>query len=152
MTCPECCHSYPLEHKDELVTPHPTLKEKQLKLLVETSEHFNSGNRSVSKYNNLCTYGGVGCAIGRLILEKSLCDELDKMGDTSVYNKRIFDLLPLYLRELGEDFLGAIQDLHDNKLHWANDGMSEAGRLRFAEIKRKIKQGFYEIHKTTSHD
>jgi len=117
-------------------------------LLVETAQHYNSNNRSVSP-DDECIYGGVcayiptpeieseGCAIGRklTIEEKELVLEnrLNTEGVSEIMRK----FKPVNLVGFSLSFLEALQDLHDNLGYWCEEGLNERGKGRF---KRMIKE------------
>lgn len=123
-----------------------TLKEKQLSFLVETAEHYTAYNRCVD-INGVCTYSPAivgkvgeseGCAIGRK-LDTDLALKLDRLGSgASVKNKVIWNLLPEDMRELGQDFLSFVQDLHDTERYWNYMGLSEQGLKKFFAIVKFI--------------
>jgi hypothetical protein len=65
-----------------------------------------------------------GCAIGRL-----LTPELRRsLPNGGVRDFDIFPKLPDDIRELGPDFLAALQCLHDNKDNWVPGGLTAYGR------------------------
>jgi hypothetical protein len=115
-----------------------TLQEKRRELLDETCKHFNSTNRSVGRFSE-CKYGGVGCAIGRKIPNKRLCDRLDGEYTTSVDDPSIFNKLPAKLKELGQDFLTDLQKLHDEENNWNEKGLSKVGKAARTKILKTFK-------------
>ncbi len=122
----------------------PKTKEQKLALLKETAGFYNSGNRSTSTqyYITSCHYYGlVGCAIGRLIPDKQLCRHLDNEGKSSVEEDDIFQQLPEELQAYGQDFLAALQKLHDDKLNWDCLGLSTMGELYVAEVANRVERG-----------
>lgn len=130
------------------MTPNE-LKEKRIKFLDDTIEHFHAHNRGMEKLSGNCSYVA-GCAIGRHI-PKSLADELDCMcGDTStsVSNIVIFEKLPPDMRELGKEFLSHIQGLHDYNRFWNThtiDGeLSEQGENKVKQIREYIENDLYD--------
>lgn len=115
---------------------------KQLALLEETVNHYNSKNRAA---NTSCVYSPIpdvseGCAIGRKIKDKQLCADLDahKHGGYGVSNQSVFNVLPDELKELGMNFLHDLQRLHDEPAYWDEKGLSLSG----AECVRRIKDYF----------
>ncbi len=122
------------------------LKEKQLKVLNDTVNHFNKGNRSVSNVHNNssgCWYAPqndttTGCAIGRLIEDKSICRILDKRG-AYISEENAFDLLPAELQALGQGFLINLQQLHDYGGNWNQTGLSEEGKREVEIIKNRYE-------------
>lgn len=118
-------------------------KEQKIALLEETTNFFNSQNRCRDKIDGGCKYymkGLNGCAIGRLIEDKELCKELDKMEGTEVSNIKIFELLPENLQEYGQSFLVELQKLHDTEYYWNDEGLSLAGEVFKKQMKDKILQ------------
>ena len=116
-----------------------TLKEKQLDFLNDTVKHFNLSNRGISKKTGSCSYQD-GCAIGRHI-DVELCKGLDSSEDfngSSVASERIFDKLPDNLKELTQDFLNAIQILHDDRRYWSSTGLSGKGQQTVSLLKEEF--------------
>lgn len=103
-----------------------SLKQRQLSVLEETVATYNLGNRSVSTDDTACTYFGgnsgnpetsPGCAVERLIpaeLAKHLDKEYTSQLSSSVED--VFDELPNTVKELGNDFLSALQVLITQKV------------------------------------
>lgn len=117
-------------------------KQEMLALLNETAATYNSTNRSVEitpDGHELCKYftsADCGCAIGRLIPDKELCQRLDalaKYGSSVVTD--IYKLLPENLQEYPIDFLSQLQKLHDKEFNWVATGISEVGKQKVEEIK-----------------
>ncbi len=114
-----------------------TIKQKQLRILNETINNFNSTNRCVTE-NGSCNYyleGKQGCAIGRLIEDKELCKKLDKLDYGGVSYHNVFDLLPDELKELTKGFLSDLQNLHDESECWNETGLTNRGLNRVGGIK-----------------
>jgi hypothetical protein len=114
------------------------LQQKQLAFLEETVAFYNLGNRCVQGDGVTCRYhidGKDGCAIGRRIADKELCKHLDKFENTGVLERRVYDLLPESLKELGQSFLSKVQQLHDTSFYWTKTGISATGEERVIEIK-----------------
>ena len=112
------------------------IRERRGKLLDETIARFNLNNRSFN--GSICTYAPTdksdGCAVGRLISDKTICEELDKHG-INADNKRVLEALPTEIRELGGDFLRSLQQLHDFPHNWEETGLSIRGEIRVAELR-----------------
>ena len=108
-------------------------------------QNRNSTNRGTKSYG--CIYSPTesspGCAVGRLIADKVLCDQLDEEGykgiNTSI--RCVFDKLPLEIQDLGKRFLAELQRWHDNELNFTETGLSEQGRTRLDEIEGKYITG-----------
>jgi len=41
--------------------------------------------------------------------------------------KEVYDVLPLWMREMGQDFLADVQRLHDGPAKWNTEGLSADG-------------------------
>ncbi len=112
------------------------LQTKQLALLEDTIKFFNSENRceidSGCKYFDESKYG---CAIGRLIPDKELCKRLDLLESAGVSADIVFNQLPDNLKEYGQRFLICLQNLHDRKANWNNEGLSNDGKAAVDAIK-----------------
>jgi len=124
------------------------LKQKQLALLEETAAFYNSNNRAENEkggcYYTLIVNGEErGCAIGRKIADKSLCEKFNLMGgrNYSPSVKQVFYMIPFELQELGINFLTSIQSLHDIKDNWNLEGLSERGKKYVEDIKFQYKLG-----------
>lgn len=113
------------------------IQKKQLAFLNETIAFYNSSNRCV--LDNICRYAPLtaqtpGCAIGRTLKPK-LKKELDLLSDNGESFLTVFKLLPNRLKILGKDFLGKVQNLHDSKRNWDENGLSEFGQREATYIK-----------------
>lgn len=93
----------------------------------------NVGNSDISE----------GCAIGRHLepeLRKkideqfSLSDILPAGESSSVRNDVIFNQLPEWMKELGQDFLVKCQRLHDLSTYWDESGLSPEGKSQLFKI------------------
>ena len=101
-------------------------------LLQNTVNHFNSNNRSefcMNEHSSICKYrsGNKGCAIGRELTDE-LAYELDDLNCGFVSEPEVFNLLPERLQMMKSDYLKSIQELHDNKIHWDENGLSRRGK------------------------
>jgi hypothetical protein len=110
-----------------------TIQESRLQILDWEKDNRNINNRSTNECS-LCSYAGpIGCAIGRLVVDKDLCRTMDQMDDSAA--AAIFYMLPGNVQELGEDFLSIIQDFHDATINWDEDGLTSRGMERYDYIK-----------------
>lgn len=120
----------------------------QLQTLAETGLHFTSKNRSVNK-DNLCVYGGRGCAIGRLVPNRKTRRAMDncykKSGSSSIFDEQVWKLCPKSVKRLGQNFLRDLQRIHDKGGNWNSEGLTETGRERIKEITNNILNGNYAV-------
>jgi hypothetical protein len=125
-----------------------SLKERQTEFLNDTILHYNLKNRA-TRLNGRCIYSPIegvsdGCAIGRHIVDKELCEELDKESKSISSLMGIYpDILPKHIYELGSYFLRRIQILHDSESSWTLEGISESGIYKAEKIRQDIIDGFY---------
>jgi len=80
-----------------------------------------------------------GCAVGRL-LSKRMKAKLDKkytFSDKDSGVKDLFHELPKTIQVYGEDFLEALQQLHDSNIFWAEFGLTKEGKKFVKSIKNK---------------
>lgn len=126
------------------------LKERQESFLNATIEYYG---KDPSKFRCLDDYLGCryrpientetkGCAIGRYLN----CDtqiSLDAIGAIDdVYLDSKENLLPEWMRDLGENFLMDVQTLHDTNAYWNDSGLSSKGKDWANHIKKRIKNGY----------
>lgn len=100
-----------------------------------TVNHFNSTNRGVGDIQQ-CSYKN-GCAIG-IHLDKPLQTLLDDIGQGYVKEHEIFTRLPEWMQSLGLDFLSNMQELHDRKHNWDEDGLTDSGKYNANMIATKF--------------
>lgn len=121
------------------------IKNAREQFLRETVEFYNKNNRGTK--NGGCQYAPLphspGCAIGRHVANKKLCEQWDSRIDggwpagglNAWPEKSQIDLGPL--AALGFDFLITVQELHDNghsRSSWADHGLSYAGAVKVKRI------------------
>jgi hypothetical protein len=115
------------------------IQEKRLEILEWEKANRNSKNRAVVIMEHncpRCIYSGeIGCAVGRLITDKSLCERMDLCEESRVSSFSIMALLPPEIEELGTDFLSQVQDLHDESQNWNEGGLSEVGLEKWNSVK-----------------
>lgn len=77
-----------------------------------------------------------GCAIGRFLSPESakVADECQDKTIRSIIKMRP-ELIPGWMRDLGVDFLGGIQSLHDTEIYWLTTGLSHTGHIKVQSIK-----------------
>jgi hypothetical protein len=118
-----------------------SIESRRLEILEWEKANRNSKNRAVadnvdSNYCPRCIYSGeIGCAVGRLIEDKSLCERMDLCEENRVSSFSIGELLPLEIQELGMNFLSQLQDLHDESSNWNESGLSEVGLEKWNSVK-----------------
>lgn len=125
------------------------INKRRLKFLELTASFYNSTNRAekIDQYNNrkYCVYesfgGTPGCAIGRWVSKDS---DFDFSIISPVFASGIFNKLPMWMREMGKNFLQGIQLLHDHSNNWNKQGLTELGQKILEEIKVNINNGIYE--------
>lgn len=110
----------------------------RLEFLNDTITYYSENVDRRCTYEHGCFYSPInsdkqgiseGCAIGRhLDSELQLRLDKDSIGDSGVSNDEVFESLPTWLQELGQDFLVSIQILHDRKENWDSKGLSEIGK------------------------
>lgn len=101
--------------------------------LGHTINFYHAKNRAIHP-DNFCVYGALenspGCAIGKHMMAEN-AKMLDGAGcDISVswiYSQGHKDTLPVWMQELGEQFLLKVQDIHDETYYWNDKGLSEHG-------------------------
>jgi len=116
------------------------LKEKRATLLENTLAYYSKNpklRRSISKEGG-CSYfpessTSDGCAIGRLI-GKDLGRRLDNKDSGFVASAAVFDALPKRVCDFGQEFLSALQALHDDNSYWTEEGLSKRGSKAVEKI------------------
>ncbi len=99
-------------------------------VLKETVEFYNLGNRAIQGDN--CYYitnCGNKCAVGRLLTDKE-CHRIENFSITGIgdfYASEFEEYLPEKVAELGQEFLGKLQELHDWANNWTETGISKEG-------------------------
>jgi hypothetical protein len=118
------------------------VSDRELALLEDTVKFYNSNNRAVKRIgsDSKCVYYATatspGCAIGR-------CMDRNFVYDGMADIKAVIDStypLPPWLLAMDHHFLNSLQGLHDNDPYWNDVGLSAAGLLYLANIKRNIEQ------------
>jgi hypothetical protein len=105
------------------------IQERRLAFLENTMNHYNSGNRCF--VGDFCQYipsgpHTEGCAIGRwLDRDSPILDLRLDLRDKAV--SALGDYLPVWMKEMGLDFLRDVQKLHDGLLNWNENGLSPIG-------------------------
>lgn len=116
------------------------MKEKQLEFLNKTIEKYTLKNRGYNKEREVCFYSpsneSPGCAIGSEV-SLEIAKKLDEIN-YGVNDNYTFNLLPDNLKQLGQNFLTAIQNLHDTELFWDIEGLSDIGKNQVNNIKEKF--------------
>lgn len=108
-----------------------------LKTLNETINSYTSKTRASNRNGN-CYYFKKGkcCAIGRCLTNPEEFAKWDcKVDRLPALDK---NLKPEY-RGFPLAFWEALQHLHDHKCLWDENGLSDLGKKRVDEIKRKFK-------------
>lgn len=111
----------------------PKNKQQAFNMLQDTINYYYNKPEKICARKGLCLYTPIkeiehltaGCAIGRY-LPKELTLSLDEF-ESSVNSDEIFLNLPEWMQDMGKDFLGSLQDLHDRSAdfqsfdHWESD-------------------------------
>ncbi len=111
-----------------------TIKQLRLEILDWEKDNRTSKNRSISE--GICLYMGPptaiggGCAIGRLVEDKSILWKWERKPVSA-----IFDSLPKSIKSLGVTFLKELQYLHDADPFWNTKGLSKVGIEKYQQIK-----------------
>lgn len=118
-----------------------TVEQKRAFYLNDMVAYYNGETRCTTE--GRCQYTPTefseGCAIGRR-LPLDLCTQLD-LGTKGLYgvnNDIVFERLPKWMKELGQDFLTSCQQLHDGRDNWRNDGLHPIGELKLDNIKSRF--------------
>lgn len=126
-----------------------TLIERQFDFLADTINHYSENpekKRCFNKVQGSCRYHPVnsktdGCAIGR-----HMTRENQIKADMEFKNVEILiiikpELFPKWMRELGHDFLGKVQRLHDFGSNWNKSELSVKGEVEFERLTQQILKG-----------
>lgn len=107
------------------------MQERRKVFLDDVASFYTSENRATS--GQICLYQATktspGCAIGRCIPDKL------RPNTGGVSQNEVYNVLPLWMREMGQDFLADIQRLHDSTTRWNAEGLSADGVKFVAWIK-----------------
>ena len=126
----------------KLVNKYKRIKNisERRRVFAEDLVHFyNLNNRSFSGQKYSCLYAPAhaktpGCAIGRCLPVK-LGRRLDKLTfGSSIYAVMDQVTLPIWLTEMGINFLAACQNLHDDKDYWSETGLSVSGGRYYERV------------------
>jgi hypothetical protein len=114
--------------------------ERRRIFLDDTISHYTTCNRS-TKYDTGCIYAPAhantaGCAIGRH-LPIEVARELDCRDNTSIDESENFASVPVWMQQMGEEFLFNMQQLHDVSSHWDENGITESGMAWADRIRKK---------------
>ena len=117
-----------------------TIQQRRMEILEWEKTNRNLTNRN-QKNGLSCLYTPLpgkpfGCAVGRLLTDRSVAEALDQMPESSVSRPDIFKMLPQDVKDLGLPFLRDLQTLHDVDDYWTNEGLSEDGMHYFESIIR----------------
>lgn len=113
----------------------------EIDIIIETAKYYNPSNRAISK-RNTCTYlseSGDMCAVGRCLSEEGMklfkeFEDKNSACDTSVeyffklYGKDGFEnALKEEYRGHDIEFWQSLQQLHDSKYSWDENGINDYG-------------------------
>ncbi len=116
----------------------------KIEIIEETANFYNLGNRSVDETKSECRYksntifGEKQCAFQR-------CVETDLSPYEGKSASKIFSYLNqgrLVFKKgyegHGQEFWMLIQNLHDHHFNWTIDGLSEKGKIKVEELKKRF--------------
>lgn len=144
------CILYNRMSKAKFLDTSTPLKDRRRSFLRSTIEHFGRDPKNNRCEHPLrgCKYEpnedskSKGCAIGRFLDTKTQI-ALDVIGDIQeIYSEDHASLLPDWMRDLGEDFLFDIQELHDGGSYWGEVGLSKDGERQVKFIRKRINQDY----------
>ena len=125
-------------------------KERMLQILEDTIKFFNKNNLSISTRCCYLSPNGNKCAVGRLMTDEELkkWHEFEEANHNSGDGTGYIDGLDSGLRvsaleNLPTDFVCDLQELHDTRPYWNENGLSDRGRQFYERIKAMIVDGFY---------
>ena len=117
-----------------------TQKEAQRLILNDLVTHFNSNNRAVSVNSNGIEDGcyyldkkGNKCIAGRWM------DNPEKATNDCILDRGNWGLLKPEAKLAGEDFMSTVQVIHDRKVYWNENGLSESGKKAIESIKEQFE-------------
>jgi hypothetical protein len=125
-----------------------TIQRKMLKILSETVEHYSKDTRKrgLDQKGACCfiTPQGKKCAIGRLLNKTDLKKIQDKGHEDVGYFAIEEYITTQIVKELPENFICALQVLHDVNGNWnIRSGMTDGGKEEVEHIKENIIRGKY---------
>jgi len=124
------------------------IKRRRFAFLDDTANFYTSKNRGTKDF--ICNYSATknspGCAIGRHLFT-NVAEILDNLGNIVLIFSDGYDhLLPKWMREMGQEFLSAVQCLHDDariiktensESFWDKTGLTKTGKEQYEYIKIK---------------
>jgi hypothetical protein len=129
-------------------------KERMSQMLKSTVEHYNSKNRAVEPISEICCYASTdkseGCSVGRLLDEESKTYIRDNQLNTGnniedvINHMRRTDFKLTGILTLGKDFLTKVQELHDGKPNWDENGLSVDGKIAVDKIATEFELRSWE--------
>lgn len=118
-----------------------SLNEAQRAFIVDELQHYNSANRGATPVTGVCRYSA-GCAVGRRIEDADICLVLDSGTNKTVDSDMVFTKLPQWMQDLGRDFLGLCQKIHDNGLLWTPEGLDWNQEYQGIVFREFLKDAF----------
>ena len=104
----------------------------RLEISAETAAFYNLGNRS--QEGDVCLYNGPDgkrCAFGRM------CVPGEPKEETGLKPSMLLQYLKPEYAGHSYEFYKAIQLLHDYKDNWTETGLSDYGKMRVEDLKKK---------------
>jgi hypothetical protein len=110
------------------------IKKRREAFLDDTAAYYNINNRGINDRGN-CSYSA-GCAIGRF-LNPDLARTLDNKGSIFSCGIEVIGQLPLWMQEMGGEFLESVQIFHDDEFYWDDNGLNRCGLNMLQQLKEK---------------
>lgn len=127
---------------------------RELNMLQDVITEFGSNPDAKRSFTpNGCKYNppkrkplSRGCAIG-MYLPVEVCKKLDGTGsiDMVLHTVTKRKLLPEWMLEMDDRFLGTIQNLHDIPGYWTETGLSSSGIQYVKDICKQYKLDFKQL-------
>lgn len=119
----------------ETKTTIPKLPKTRQELLDNVVGYYNSERRANDGAS--CSYhtkDGRRCAVGISVTLRQAKILQENYRGCTVWKDDVFDALPERLKDMGKDFLYAVQKLHDGDPFWDKNGLTEEGKKKVKKI------------------
>ena len=136
-------------------------QEQMLKILKDTRDHYAENpkdRRCIDKDGNCnYTWGDNHCAVGRYLKPEyqreawncnndsvnQLCEEKASVNDEP-HKWNIDWAVREEVHGICPNFWMRLQDFHDNRHCWSEDGISNTGKEEYVQIEDRIARGLYD--------